>query len=151
MTALKEKRATFVQLKRDNLADQVISYIIAMNSGIWHNRITIQDIPDNLREKPLEARLVNRLCKLFEQAEALTEDFLSDYPHRVALSYERAFTDGALSSEAASLLGNIVGRKIHSVVLPSRPNTVPNRQVISNYDEVCEIAAAVKSTRSNRE
>jgi hypothetical protein len=148
MTALKEKRAIFVQLKREHLADQIISYIIAMNSGIWHSRITNNDIPDILLGKPLEAQLVQRLCMLFDRGEALTEELLAEYPHRVTISYERAFSDGALSSEAASLLGNITGTEIRRVALPVRPNAVANRQIISNYDEVCAIAASIKSERS---
>ncbi len=148
MTALKESQSTFIQLKRENLADQVISYIIAMQSGIWHSRITTADVPDKLMGKPLETRLVKRLCGLFVRAEALTDEFLSDYPHRVTLSYEQAFADGVLSPEAANRLGGAIGQEVHCVTLPLRPNAVAKREAISNYDEVCEIAASVTSVNS---
>src|SRR6185312_15967106 len=124
MTALKENRTIFVQLKRENLADQIISYVIAMNTGAWHSRVITQDVPDGLREKPLDARLIKQLCKLFSEAESLTEDLLRDYPYRITLSYERAFTNGALSSEATGLLGATIGKEIRAVALPMRPNAV---------------------------
>jgi LPS sulfotransferase NodH len=149
MSALKDERAFFVQLKRENLADQVISYIIAQNTDIWHAQVTAFDIPENLAGKRIDPALVRRLCELFAMAEALTEKFLSAYPRRLTLTYEQVFSDGMLSAEAARRVSKAIGIEIRPAVLPLRPNMVANREVITNYDELREIAASVKAAQAN--
>src|SRR5262249_6228682 len=96
----------------------------------------------------LEAEQVRRLCELFSRAEALIEGLLANYPHRVILTYEQAFTDGVLNSEAIGLLSAAAGQVIRALSAQLRATIGAKRQVISNYDEVCEIAAAVKFLRS---
>ena len=148
MTALKDARSLFVQLKRENLADQVISYVIANHSQLWHVPIANSDVPDQLRGKPLDPVLVRRLCRLFVRAEALTDELLSGYKHRVSLVYEETFADGVLTPHAAERLGGALGMDIRPANLPLEPNSVAKQEVLSNYDEVCEIANSFESARS---
>jgi hypothetical protein len=149
MTALKEERCLFVQLKRENLADQVISYIIANHSQIWHARIATDDIPEQLRGKPLDPVLFRRLCRLFLRAEALSEDLLSDYKQRLTLVYEEIFADGVLTSDAAQRLTGTLGADIRPATLPLKPNTIAKRAIIANYDEVLDIAASIQRDRKS--
>lgn len=148
LSALKEERSIFVQLKRDNLADQVISYVIAMNTHVWHAQVTTADMPENLTGKRLDPRLIRKLCQLFAEAEALTERFLSGYKRRLTLTYEQIFVDGALSEEVAKRVSAAIGTEIAPAVPPLRRNTVSKREVVSNYDELCEIATDVKASHA---
>ena len=147
MAVLKARCALFLQLKRESLADQVISYIIANNTNVWHRQITNSDIPKSLIGKRLDPVLVRRVCTLFCRAEALTDELLADYPHRLTLSYETTFIDGALAAHVADRLSIASGVKIRPVAPSQRPNIVDKREVVSNYDEVLEIAAAVRAAQ----
>src|SRR5262249_32624004 len=140
--------AFFVQLKRENLADQVISYIVAMNTHIWHAQVAASDVPENLVGKRIDPALVKRLCELFAGAEAITEKFLSAYPRRLTLTYEQIFSDDMLSAEAAHRVSAAIGTEIRPAVLPMRRNTVVNREVVANYDELREIAASVGAAQT---
>jgi LPS sulfotransferase NodH len=151
MTALKTRRALFLQLKRESMADQVVSYIIANNTNVWHRQITNSEIPKSLIGKRLDSVLVRRLCTLFCRAEALTEELLADYPHRLTLSYETTFIDGTLAAHVADRLSIASGVEIRPVVPVQRPNAVDKREVISNYDEVVEIADAVRAAQTARQ
>jgi hypothetical protein len=150
MTALKAERAMFVQLRRENLAEQIISYIIAMDTQIWHAQATERDVPENLRRRRLDPALVRRLCGLFDRAESLTEEFLADYRHRMFLDYETTFANGVLTSEAASRLSAATGIEIAPVALDQKPNLIDKHEMILNYDEVSEIAASVRAKRAAR-
>ncbi len=146
MSALKDERSIFIQLKRENLADQVVSYVIAMNTRIWHAQVTASEVPDTITGKRLDPALGRRLCELFVRAEVLTESFLSPYPRRLTLTYEQIFSDDMLSAEAARRVSTAIGLEVRPAALSLRRNTVPNRTVISNYDELSEIAASVKAS-----
>ena len=150
MTALKARRTLFLQLKRDNLADQVISYIIANKTNVWHAQITEADIPARFRGKRLDPVLVRRLCGLFLRAELLIEELLAGYPHRLTLTYEATFVDGMLTAQAAERLSGAIGVAIRPVAPLQRPNEVDKRAVIANYDEVCETATAVRAAQMTR-
>jgi len=148
MSVLKEERSIFVQLKRENLADQVISYVIAMNTHIWHAQVTTADVPESLTGKRLDPHLIRKLCKLFAEAEALTERFLSGYKRQLTLTYEQIFSDGMLGLETARRVSEAIGSEIKSVPFPLQRNSVLKREVVSNYDEVCEIAMDVKAAHA---
>jgi hypothetical protein len=148
LSALKARRTLFVQLKRDSLADQVISYIIANNTHIWHAQIRKADIPASLAGKRLDPVLVRRLCGLFLRAELLIEELLADYRHRLTLTYETTFADGVLTAEAAERLSGATGIAIAPAAPSQRPNEVDKCAVIANYDEVCDIAAAVRAAHT---
>jgi len=148
MTALKARRTLFLQLKRDSLADQVISYIIANNTNVWHAQITEADLPARLVGKRLDPARVRRLCGLFLRAELLIEELLAGYPHRLRLSYETTFAQGVLTAKAAECLSDALGVAIRPIAPLQRPNEVDKRAVISNYDEVAEIATAVRAAQS---
>lgn len=150
MTALKARRTLFLQLKRDSLADQVISYIIANNTNIWHAQITKTDIPARLIGNCLDPVLVRRLCGLFLRAELLIEELLAGYLHRMTLTYETTFVDGVLTAQAAERLSSASGVAIRPIAPSQRPNEVNKRAIISNYDEVCEIAAAARAVQTTR-
>ena len=137
----------FVQLRRENLADQIISYIVAMDTQKWHAQTTESDVPEHLRRRRLDPVLVRRLCGLFDQAEALTEQLLADYRHRMVLTYEATFVDGVLTAEAASRLSGATGFEIVPMALDQRPNLIDKHEMISNYDEVCAIADSVRAAR----
>jgi LPS sulfotransferase NodH len=147
LSALKDRRSVFILLKRRNLADQVISYVIAMKTHVWHARLTTSDVPDSLAGKRLEPRLARRLCELFTDAEALTEKFLSGYARHLTLTYEDIFSDGVLSDDAAHRLSVAIGIVIRPVAISLQQNTINKRDIVSNYDEVCEIAASVRAAR----
>jgi hypothetical protein len=150
MTALKSERAMFVQLRRENLAEQIISYVLAMDTQKWHAQATESDVPEHLQRRRLNPALVRRLCGLFDRAEALTEELLADYRHRMVLTYETTFVDGILTPEAASRLSTETGLEIVPVALNQMPNLIDKPKMISNYDEVCEIANSVRAGRSAR-
>src|SRR5262249_37463302 len=128
-----------------NLADQVVSYFIAMNTRIWHAQVTASEVPDTITGKRLDPALGKRLCELFVRAEALTESFLSPYPRRLTLTYEQNCSDGMLSAEAEQHVSTAIGVEVRPAALSLRRNTVPGHTVISNYDELSEIAATVKA------
>ncbi len=150
MTALKSERAMFVQLRRENLAEQIISYVLAMDTQKWHAQATEGDVPEHLRRRRLDPALVRRLCGLFDHAEALTEELLADYRHRLVLTYETTFVGGVLTPEAASRLSGATGLEIVPGALDQRPNLIDKIEMISNYDEVCEIADSVRAGRPAR-
>lgn len=145
MTALKDARAIFLTLKRENLADQVISYIIAMNTEIWHAQVTASDLPEKIAGKAIDPLLARKICELFAGAEALTERFLGGYPRQLALTYEQVFRDGMLRAEAAERVSAMIGTKIRPMTLPLKRNRISNREVVSNYEEICEIAGQVRA------
>ena len=149
LSALKEARSVFILLKRNNLADQVISYVIAMKTHVWHAQITNSDVPESLTGKQLDPRLARRLCELFADAESLTEKFLSGYSRRLALTYEEIFDDGKLSKDAARQLGAAIGADVRPAAISLQQNTISKRDIVSNYDEVCEIAASVRAAQTH--
>lgn len=145
LSALKDERSIFVQLKRENLADQVMSYVIAMNTHIWHAQVTPADVPESLSGKRIDPHLIRKLCQLFAEAEALTERFLSGYKRRLTLTYEQTFSDGILQVETARRVSEAIGSEIKPVSFALRPNSIQKRDVVSNYDELFEIAADIKA------
>jgi LPS sulfotransferase NodH len=147
MSALKAERAIFIQLKRNNVAEQIISYYIAMNTQVWHTRLKAVDIPNHILGKRLDPALARRFCVLFERAEALIDSFLADYPWRLALDYESIFANGMLTHRAAAQVSDAIGAMIQPAILSQQQNNIDKREIISNYDEVCEIAEAVHATR----
>ena len=147
LTALKSARAIFVQLKRENLAEQIISYMIATDTNLWHSQVTIADIPGHLIGRRLDPILFEKLCRLFERAEAQTEEFLLGYSSRLTLTYEETFANGVLTRDAAERLGARVGVEIRQAALSLQPNSISKREIIANYDELCEIAQAIKLKR----
>jgi hypothetical protein len=53
-----------------------------------------------------------------------------------------------LSAEAAHRVSAAIGTEIRPAVLPLRRNEVANREVVANYDELCDIAASVSAGAS---
>jgi LPS sulfotransferase NodH len=145
LSALKAEQAIFIQLARQSLADQVISYYVATNTQVWHAQLQTDDIPRNILGRSLEPALARRLCFLFERAERLTDSFLADYPYCISLTYETIFSDGALTVQAAVQLGEALGAPVRSTLLPMKRNMVAKQEIVSNYEQICEIAEAVRA------
>jgi LPS sulfotransferase NodH len=148
MWALKARGTTFVLLRRANLGDQILSYYIATHTNIWHAPVRAQDVPADIQSRRLEPDVARRLAILFARSEAQTESFLRGYPNVVQLTYETAFERGVLSAGAAAELSKVLGVPIPRRPIAMKPNPLDKRAVVSNYDEVCEIAAAVRRSVS---
>jgi hypothetical protein len=148
MTALKGLRSTFIHLRRQNLADQIISYYLSINPHVWHDALSWDRIPSQIRGQRLDPVLARKLCIFFESAEALTESFLVGYPRRIHLTYETTFDNGVLSQDAATKLSNELGVPTRVAALSSRQNLIDKREVVSNYDEIYAIAEEVRGDHS---
>jgi len=144
LAALRARRAVFIFLRRANLGDQVISYHIANHTNIWHAEISMDDIPAQIRGRNMDLGQASEICSLFEQAERLVARFCDNYPQIIRLTYETVFEGGVLAADAAEALSQVLGTTITPVDLPFRPNRADKRQVVANYDQICDIAEKIR-------
>lgn len=140
LNLLKEERTRFLFLKRRNLAEQVISLHLAERSELWHETLTPESAMDRLVPHALPAARARELSRLFLQAELLIADFVGSYFYQLPLYYEDIFADDAVTPEAAAEIERFTGLQVDQAPLSLRRNLIDKRAIISNYDEVCEIA-----------
>jgi LPS sulfotransferase NodH len=141
---LRDLETRFLFLKRRNLADQVISFHLATRSELWHETLTPENAGNRLAPHELPAARAMELCSLFVEAEALTARWLGPYFYQLPLYYEDVFEGDAVAAKAAAELARFTGLKVDTAPLPLRRNRVAKREVITNYDEVCDIAGHVQ-------
>lgn len=146
LSALKSEKAMFILLRRENLAEQIMSYYIATRTDVWHASLVEKDLR-RLGILHFDPVLARQLCLFFLHSEAMIESFLSNYPGSIVLTYETLFTRGKLSNDAAATLGAALGVEIRPVELTQKPNLIDKRNIISNYDEICEIAVSTRAER----
>jgi hypothetical protein len=104
----------------------------------------MDDIPAPIRGRTMDPAIAADICALFEQAERLMARFCNDYPHVIRLTYETAFQGGVLAPETAAGLSQALGTTIMPADLPYRPNHADKRQVVANYDQICDIAEKIR-------
>lgn len=148
LSLLKRKGAAFVFIWRDDLAEQVLSEFVANELGVWHN-LTPGKVAGRTVEAPL-ARLRSK-ADMIVRAETEMLENLADYPRKIVLQYEELFREGGLSSEFRAGF-----REMTDIDLPQghypriKPNSVPKREIVVNYDEVAAAIAPLAEGRRAR-
>jgi hypothetical protein len=130
---LKQKKAVFLFVWRENLAEQVLSNFILRKTGVTHN----------LDEKAVAGRkfeasirdlkwLAIHICR----SEAQLYSCLRGCPAKVVIKYEDLFHDGALTERFKTAVNKFVEIKFPDGRLGGiHPNAIAKRDIISNYDE----------------
>jgi LPS sulfotransferase NodH len=142
---LKQKRAVFVFIWRENLADQVLSLFIAREFGIWHD-LTAEKVAGRTLRAPVT--WLKELAVLIARAEDGMLDHLRDYPDKVVICYEELFLNGRLSEQFRSAFVRITGiglPRTTSGGVP--PNSANKRDIIENYDEVIAAIRPISESR----
>lgn len=140
MRILKRRGASFIFIRRLNLAEQVLSEQIARHAGIWHG----------LREDQAQDRFevdlgqIREQAALVLQAESLYWDFLRHHPRLGAFAYESLFEDEALAADVARFCFESVGRtQQFPLVSPIRKNAGRKGAQITNYAEAIAVVDQV--------
>lgn len=145
LSQLKQRRAIFILIWRDNLADQVISQFIANEFGIWHN-LTDTKVAGRTIAAPVER--MRDLALTISRAEADMLDHLRNYPGKIVIRYEDLFRDGVLAEQFRSTF-----RQVADLDLPRgnfarvRPSSADKRAIVENYDEVVDAIQPISERR----
>lgn len=140
MARLKRERALFIFLWRRNLAEQILSMFISRELGVWHN-LSPEKVGDRKIVAPV--RRMERLAALLCRSEADMREHLAGYGDTITMAYEDAYTDGALSPVFRTAIEARIELVLPAGSLRIRPNAVPKRDIISNYDEVVTALSAI--------
>ncbi|MBA2334253.1 MAG: hypothetical protein H0V90_04880 [Blastocatellia bacterium] len=145
LTHLKRQKAVLIFIWRENLADQLLSQLIACEFGIWHN-LTAEKTAGRTLTAPL-GRL-KELAGWVTRAEVELLDHLRDYPLKIVLRYEDLFTPNDLSDTFRQRFAEVAEIDLPKrTLMPVRPNTVPKRSIVTNYDEITSALAPFASWR----
>jgi LPS sulfotransferase NodH len=145
LNLLKDQAAKIILIKRGNLAEQVISFHLAMQTELWDQTLTPANLPARVARHEFQPEAARHLCRLFVRAEALLEEFLGPYFHRLTLRYEEMFNGDGLTASAAEKLEEFTDITLEKGPLPLRSNTVDKRELISNYEQICDVAREVQA------
>jgi hypothetical protein len=142
---LKQNRAVFIFIWRENLGDQLLSKLIAGELGIWHN-LTVEKVAGRTLKAPIGD--LQKLAEWTTRAEIGMLKHLKSYPHKVIARYEDLFENGALSRQFRKSFRQIAGIALpNEVIVGVRRNTVSKRAILENYDEVMTALAPLAEAR----
>lgn len=130
---LKRDGAAFIMIRRRDLTQQLLSEVIAWNSGVWHGA-TEDQLPEKV-VAPLD--VVRSKAQRIIMTEKLFHDRLKDHPRVCFLTYEELYDGGRLASGASDFLNHVYG--IDPATLPEVPvskNAGDKRSLVKNYDQV---------------
>jgi hypothetical protein len=138
---LKEQNAIFVFITRENLADQVMSLLIAAKLGIWHN-LDSGKVAGKTFGLPIKAAC-NEAIKI-RRGEAFVLQLLESYPRKIVTGYETLFSDGKLSDRFKAELCALGDFKIGAATAGDiEVSTADKREIVTNYDEVVQAVRQV--------
>ena len=145
LSHLKQNRAVFVFIWRENLGDQLLSKLIARELGVWHN-LTVEKVAGRTLKAPIGE--LQKMAEWTTRAEMGMLGYLQPYPHKIIVRYEDLFQDGALSRQFRKSFRQIAGIALpDGVCVGVRQNSVSKRAIIENYDEVMAALAPLADTR----
>jgi hypothetical protein len=143
---LKAQGAVVVLIWRDNLGDQVLSQFISRELGIWHN-LTPGKVAGRTIKAPVER--LQKLAGLIVGAEADMHEHLRNYPLKIVIRYEDLFEKGVLTEQFRRAFKRMVHLDLpKGSPVGLRPNSVPKRDIIENYDEVIAALSPLAEHRS---
>ena len=149
---LKTNAAFFIFVWRENLADQVVSTFIARKLNVWHN-LTAELVSGRSFTAPVRA--MRNLAVAICEAESIVRANLAKYRHRIEIPYERLFENGNPTRQFLDEFSAAAQLDLKGVLASSvRPNSVPKREIVTNYDEVVaavdQIAARYRTAPPRR-
>lgn len=142
---LKERRTAFLFVRRRNVGDQIVSTHLAIRTGKWGGGMTRQDVA---KLGPIEMSIseVEREARAISRAESLIAEFIEHYPRKLHLEYEDLFVDSAIRTDVWEKIAALTGIGGPPPRTRTERNEVRSRDVISNYREVIDAAAAAAQT-----
>jgi hypothetical protein len=143
LTHLKREDAIFIFIWRENLADQILSLVIAQKLGIWHNldreRVGGRTIHGSISE-------LERLATLICRSEAAMHEHLLSYSSKLVVRFEDALQNGVFSETFRSAFKDLLGFELSGGDTgTTRANTVNKHDIISNYAQACEAINGIVS------
>lgn len=146
---LKKQEALFIFIRREDVAEQIVSSHVAKAHDQWQNleaedAVTMSDV--NIGKAVREARLI---C----QSEALLWGRLKKYGHRVHFTYEDLYVEGNLAATAKEAIARELGEDLQfPETSPIRKSEIDKAANIKNYDVAREAIrqASEKASRRNK-
>jgi hypothetical protein len=131
---LRGQKAIFIFISREDLADQVMSLLVAHRLGIWHN-LSSEKVAGRTFALPLDA--VRAEATNIRRGEALVLQHLEKCSRKIVTTYEALFVDGKLSDGFKADFCKLGDFKIGAPMAGNiEVNTADKREIVTNYDEV---------------
>lgn len=130
---LKERGTAFIMIRRRDLTQQLLSEVIAWNSGVWHGA-TEKQLPESVTA-PMD--VVRAKARRIIMAERLFHEKLKDHPHTCFITYEELYDGPYLSAGVTKFLQRVYG--IDPASLPPVPvekNAGDKRKLVKNYAQI---------------